>query len=156
MKLNIGCGRDIKKGYINLDLSSDFGADVVCDLNKGKLPFGDDVFDEVICFNTLEHVKDWISIIDEIYRVSNNGAIIKIQVPFYHCQNAFYPEHINFFTSASFDIFIFDKSNPQKKGFKAVFKLINKIPNKYILSISRFIPELTQQIYFEFKVIKNV
>ena len=38
-KLNLGCGTDIKKGYINLDVAKLDGVDVVHDINRLPLPF---------------------------------------------------------------------------------------------------------------------
>jgi predicted SAM-dependent methyltransferase len=52
-KINIGSGADIRKGWINLDITDKFGADVIYDLRKlykrGKLPFEDNSFDYVLC-----------------------------------------------------------------------------------------------------------
>ena len=39
-KLNLGCGNDIRQGYINLDVAELDGVDVVWDVNKLPLPFG--------------------------------------------------------------------------------------------------------------------
>lgn len=49
MKLNLGCGKDIKDGYINLDVRYIKGVDVVCNLNSFPYPFQNDVFDEIYC-----------------------------------------------------------------------------------------------------------
>ena len=39
IKVNLGCGRDYKKGYINVDLSKDVKTDKVWNLEKTPLPF---------------------------------------------------------------------------------------------------------------------
>jgi len=36
IKLNLGCGKDYKRGYINCDVSKEVGPDKVVDLDKGK------------------------------------------------------------------------------------------------------------------------
>src|SRR3989338_8232959 len=57
-KLNLGCGRDIKTGYINIDKSKTAGVDVAHDLDKYPWPFKDNYFDEVYGRDVIEHVKD--------------------------------------------------------------------------------------------------
>ena len=47
MKLNLGCGRDIREGYVNLDKAGLDGVDVVHDLNVFPYPFEDNEFDEI-------------------------------------------------------------------------------------------------------------
>jgi len=44
-KLNLGSGAFYKGGYVNVDLSSTAGADVVHDLSEFPYPFDDDEFD---------------------------------------------------------------------------------------------------------------
>lgn len=49
MKLNLGCGTDIRKGWINLDIAKLDGIDVIHDVNNVPLPFEDNTFDYVLC-----------------------------------------------------------------------------------------------------------
>ncbi|HPC10341.1 MAG TPA: class I SAM-dependent methyltransferase, partial [archaeon] len=67
MKLNIGCGKKILKGYINLDVVKLPGVDIVHDLNKYPWPFKDNYFDEIYADNVLEHLDDIIKPIEEIW-----------------------------------------------------------------------------------------
>ncbi len=103
-RLNIGCGKDIRTGYINLDLKKLPGVDVVHNLNKIPYPFKDNYFDEIICYNVLEHMDNFLAVVEELYRISKNGAIIQVEVPFFHSLEAFAdPTHKNFFTLDTFD-----------------------------------------------------
>ena len=45
-KLNFGCGKDIREGWVNLDCVALPGIDAIHDLNKFPLPFEDNSFDE--------------------------------------------------------------------------------------------------------------
>lgn len=51
-----------------------------CDLNH-KLPFGESEFDVIASFDTLEHVKNIVSCIEEISRVLRKRGFFAFQVP---------------------------------------------------------------------------
>jgi len=82
MKLNVGCGEDIREGWINLDNHSSLGSDYVWDLNNLPLPFKDGEFDYVYCSHVIE---DWTHprpIIDELVRITKVNGLIEIRTPF--------------------------------------------------------------------------
>jgi predicted SAM-dependent methyltransferase len=54
MKLNIGCGRDIKSGYVNMDLYP-VGPSVVSG-DAQDLPFDDNSIEEIYARDVLEHI----------------------------------------------------------------------------------------------------
>ena len=68
-KLNIGCGKDIKKDYINLDKAKAPGVDVIHDIDQYPWPFEDNYFDEVYGRDVIEHVKDLFKAMMEIKRI---------------------------------------------------------------------------------------
>ena len=43
-KLNIGCGKDLKPGYVNLDIV-DYGGNMIHDINSFPYPFEENTFD---------------------------------------------------------------------------------------------------------------
>lgn len=105
-KLNLGCGKDIKKGYLNLDLRDYQGVDAVWDLNVLPLPFKDSQFEEILCQDVLEHV-DFVPLMDELYRILKPRGMLKIRVPHFTSANAYVdPTHIRFFSSLSFSYFV--------------------------------------------------
>ena len=107
-KLNIGCGRDIKAGWVNLDIYEGKGVDVMHDLNKLPLPFDKDEFDFVLCQDILEHV-DYNPLITDIYRILKKGGTLKIRVPHFTSSiNYDDPTHINGFSIRTFNYFIKD------------------------------------------------
>jgi len=46
-----------------------------------KLPFADDTFDLIVSFETLEHVEDPVSFINELHRVSKNKSTLLLSTP---------------------------------------------------------------------------
>ena len=85
MKLNLGSGSKILKGYINVDKFQYYNPDVVHDLEKFPYPFEDGVVDEILLSHVLEHIGQnpdiFNNIIKELYRICKNNSIIDIRVP---------------------------------------------------------------------------
>lgn len=140
-KLNVGCGKDIKKGYINLDSVRLPGVDMVYNLNKFPWPFENDFFEEVYCSHILEHLDDIIKVMEELHRITKKEGIIRIKVPPFPSYGAVSdPTHKRFFTYFTFDYFT-------RKGMewysKAKFKILKRefvfSWNKWLNWISIFI-----------------
>jgi len=78
IRLNLGCGNDIKKGYINVDRYNNTGkVDLSADL--GSLPFKDGYLDEIYTAHVFEHIgiNDMYATVEEWKRVlSPNGDLI--------------------------------------------------------------------------------
>lgn len=103
-KLNIGCGGEIKKGYINLDIQKLRGVNIIHNLNKYPYPFKKNQFIEIYCNNILEHLDDIIKPMEELHRISMNGGKIIIEVPIYPSIWAMSdPTHKSFYTFFTFD-----------------------------------------------------
>ena len=56
MKLNLGCGNDIKDGFINIDAVQHDGVDVVMDLSDNELPFDNNSIEYINCQDIIEHL----------------------------------------------------------------------------------------------------
>ena len=106
-KLNLGCGRDYRPGWINVDFNRTVRADVYSTFTEG-LPFADNSVDLVVLDNVLEHVhRDrYFAFLDDLHRVCKPGARIQIWVP--HASGMWalkHPTHYNFFGIGSFSTF---------------------------------------------------
>ncbi len=104
--LNLGCGRKPVAGAVNVDVSPEVGADVVCDLNRRPWPFPSDHFREVLASDVVEHLDEVFPVFEEIHRVCRDGASVKVTVPHYSSPEAFTdPTHRHFFAHTTFDYF---------------------------------------------------
>ncbi len=105
-KINLGCGKDIKTGWINLDSVELPGVDICHDLEVLPLPFEDNTFDEVLCQSILEHIHDYIPILKDIHRILKTGGKLSILVPHFTSKNAYTdPTHIRYFACRTFNFF---------------------------------------------------
>lgn len=105
-KLNLGCGIDIKEGWINLDSIAVPGVDVVHDIETLPLPFASEKFDEILAQDVLEHV-DYIPVLKDIHRILEKGGILRIRVPHFTSKNNFAdPTHKKMFSVNTWDFFV--------------------------------------------------
>lgn len=128
-KLNLGCGNDKKKGFINCDISKGCNPDKIVDL-ECELPFVDNSVSYVTGDHLLEHITNFIPLMEELHRVCKNGAILEFTVPFYSFHGfIFNPTHVRAFSPFTFHFF----DNPTYYG-KAKFKVLE---NKIIFGVGK-------------------
>jgi ubiquinone/menaquinone biosynthesis C-methylase UbiE len=107
-KLNIGCGRDVRPDYINLDCAKLPKVDVVHDLNSLPLPFKDTEFDEILCSHIIEHLE-YIPLLRDLYRILKKGGRLIIFTTHFTSMTSYVdPTHIKVFTVRTFDYFAND------------------------------------------------
>jgi ubiquinone/menaquinone biosynthesis C-methylase UbiE len=124
-KLNVGCGKDIKEGYVNLDVVKLPNVDVFHNLDKYPWPFKDNTFEEIICDNVLEHLESIIKPVEELCRISKAGGKIIVKVPIFPSVYAGAdPTHKQFFTYMTFDYF--RPTDALNYYSKARFKILKK------------------------------
>jgi predicted SAM-dependent methyltransferase len=81
MKINVGCGKKILDGYINVDAVKRPGVDYVCPASS--LPFSDGVAREVLAIHVVEHVYSWEvpALLAEWARVLRPGGSLILEMP---------------------------------------------------------------------------
>ena len=99
--LNIGCGRMILGGYINVDAYGD--PDVKWDLNIIPWPFEDNSVDGILAAHIFEHLTNWWGAFGECARILKPGGQLNFRVPHISSSTATgYRDHINVFGPESF------------------------------------------------------
>jgi SAM-dependent methyltransferase len=73
-------GRRITPDVVTVDAAPGPGVDVVGDIHA--LPIPDESYDAVFCTGTLEHVRDPVQAVREIFRILKPGGLVHIDVPF--------------------------------------------------------------------------
>ncbi len=105
-KLNVGCGKDIREGWVNLDAVQLSGVDIVYDIEKVPLPFEENEFDVILCCDVLEHV-DYIPVLKDLHRILKKGGRMHIRVPhFTSRRNYDDPTHKKLFSIRTFEYFV--------------------------------------------------
>lgn len=95
MKINLGSGYKRIDGFLNVDADKNCNPDYLVNLETDVLPFEDSTVDYVIAQHILEHIgPGFFHLLQELYRVCSDGAIIDITVPHYlHVIYAADPTH---------------------------------------------------------------
>lgn len=133
MKLNVGCGRDYREGWINIDISREVKADAIADIRTWELPrdnkgnydsrIKDEEVDEIYISGVLEQIGEndhLIHAMNECHRVLKPGGKMVVVVP-----NAQYaiahrdPMDVRKFTKATF--FYFGERETEYKLYGSVY-----------------------------------
>lgn len=106
VRVNLGCGNDLRDGYINVDASAAVNPDKVWNLEETPLPFDDNSVDEILANHVMEHIHNFIPLMHDIHRICKPGARIHIKTPFYASWGQFNdPTHVRFFSPFTFNYF---------------------------------------------------
>ena len=94
LKLNIGCGGDLREGYVNIDMHTkdDIVKRYGAELNESlkihaydifNLPYEDNTVDEILCLGMMEHLSfvDEGLLFKEIKRILKSGGTYFFTVP---------------------------------------------------------------------------
>ena len=126
LKLNLGCGDVRIPGFLGMDIIYTDAVDRICDLER-QWCFEDNSVSRIIANDIIEHLKDPIHAMNEIWRVCRDGAIVEMQIPTTDGRGAFQdPTHKSFWNANSFCYYCEELGLihlGRKYGFKGNFKV---------------------------------
>jgi SAM-dependent methyltransferase len=131
--LNLGCGHakrefpeaDRADEIIGLDISPNSQADILHNLDAFPYPLESDRFDMIIMQDVIEHLEDVPGVMNEIYRMASDRAIVRIRTPHYSSYYAYNdPTHKRFFGIYAFDGF--DAAQPNNLYTDARFRFLKR------------------------------
>ena len=111
MKLNLGCGKDIKEGWLNIDreprpegvVVSDY---MVYDIARPMPLLKTDSADEMLLSHILEHISNPLPMMEELHRIAKPGCILTVKCPYGSSDDADEnPQHVRRYFPKSFQYF---------------------------------------------------
>jgi predicted SAM-dependent methyltransferase len=158
-KLNLGCGYDFRKDWVNIDNNKRYKADIYHDLDKFPYPLPSNHFDSVLMQMILEHLDKPERALKEVVRVCKRGAKLVIIVPHATSYANFTDmQHKSNFTEHSFnedmleEYGLVDNLKLTNKSFLILNKWKKYLPFKNVLKI--FFNGIYDDLKFEFEVKK--
>lgn len=80
-KLELGCGYQKPEGFWGVDKAQTDKVDQTIDLDKDSWPLPSNHFEVVRAMNIIEHLENPINFLEEIHRISKEGATVQIKGP---------------------------------------------------------------------------
>ena len=122
IKLNLGCGNDIKEGFQNYDKYPVNDSVKYIDLNCLPLPFDDNSIDFIFMEDVFEHLDvNRFDFIQDIHRILKPSGKVKIIVP----SNTNSVSHtLSYFEQDYFNILDGGRKSVNKKYYDTTFKNI--------------------------------
>ena len=118
LKVNLGCGHDVRPGWINIDRFPQAGA-LRANIDEG-IPIDDGVADYVLASHVLEHVQDFAMVWREIHRILRVGGILEVHVPYGFNTD---PYHVRYFDRRSVERLLAGEEHAQPQDVRE-FRLV--------------------------------
>jgi SAM-dependent methyltransferase len=158
--LDLGCGLKTKiAGSIGVDKRPAPHVDIIHDLNTIPYPFNDNEFDYVEMSHILEHLDRPLEVLNEVYRITKNGGIIRIITPHFSSYLSYgdleHYHHFGFITFKNLENTGLFKVKKYKIWFTDIYKVLgisllaNLFPRKWEKYFCFIFPALYVEVFLE-------
>jgi SAM-dependent methyltransferase len=103
LSIDVGCGAKKRPGTLGVDALALPGVDHVVNLDEQPLPFEDSSVGAIFSSHCMEHVRDPLRLLREMFRVAAHGAKFELWVPYGWDSDAQLFDHKNYFNERHFD-----------------------------------------------------
>jgi SAM-dependent methyltransferase len=158
---------DMPYEFVNMDLYHE-EANCRWDFNKLPWPFPDNHFDSIFARHVLEHVRreNFVGVMKEIYRVSRDGALFYIRVPYWNSESfAGDPTHWNPFCETTFRHFCYGGSLDTEFYIPPMFEILSinyrfhpklrLIPKKVLKELYHILSGVCDELWVVLRVVKT-
>lgn len=107
-RLHLGCGDNIREGWVNVDLHARDGVDLAVDLAAPdlRLPFDDGTVTEIEAAHLIEHIAAPLPLLAELWRVARPDATVTFRCPYGSSDTAWEdPTHVRPYFAGSWAAF---------------------------------------------------
>ena len=104
VKLNLGCGKSIQKGWMNVDKFMFRGVNMIYDLNIIPWPFKDESVDHILLSHVLEHLNNPSEILIESHRILKVTGVLEVKVPHKDSYSAYSLYHKHYFVETTLGV----------------------------------------------------
>jgi hypothetical protein len=132
VRLNLGCGRDVREGWVNVDLNEAEGV-VPADLNRptwyhelsGILP-RDELVEHSDAFHVIEHLTNPLGFMQGLWAITKPGGTVQVNCPYGTSYDAFEdPTHVRPYFIGSFGYFSQPYYWRADYGFRGDWKVVD-------------------------------
>ena len=83
LKLHLGCGSVYLEGYVNIDVSSNSVADVICDIQDIYKLYSKNSVSEIVSIHTISYLRLWeaIDFFKDCYNLLHEGGRLVLEFP---------------------------------------------------------------------------
>lgn len=109
-EIDLGCGNACDRSMIGIDIDPHSQAQIVRDIDRAGLPFCRDSCKYIKAYSVMEHLNNFLFVMNGCRRVLKEGGILDIRVPRAGSNGSFRdPTHKRLFTKNTFDYFTENK-----------------------------------------------
>jgi len=163
MKIDIGCGRSKRDGFVGVDMIDGEEVDIVHNLEEFPWPIEDNSANYIVLDNVIEHLEDTVKTMNELHRITKKDGKVKLIYPYWRSFGAYSdPTHVHFFNEKMIDYFLKDNSSDSHENEFSYYtnrhwRLVSKdltswpgfgwLPNKFLSFISRHFVDMVHSVH---------